>query len=235
MESMDQPQHGRWGKVAAYTELARASRSLAAGGVERRYWYILCRERTPHGAVFFYIKSRVETWDEGRLTGEDFAVQRLPGRNDEQAARQSFGRLAEARVPVSPVHLTDILRDLALLAAEHPSRWTLPPRQARRHPPARRRAPVPGALHGSVPRPTGLRKGEQAARARSRDHAAGPRAGSDVPGALHAGRGARQDRYGRPEGQVRPVPYPGQDPAGEAGRGSTRGAGAPVVPRGTAG
>ena len=122
------PTRRGWGRVPAYAELARCTRRLAAGDVERRYVYILCRERTPHGAVFFYMKSRVETWREGQLDGEDFAVQRLAVRDDEAAARATFRRVTESRAPISPIHLTDILRDLAVLAAERASRWPLTPR-----------------------------------------------------------------------------------------------------------
>ena len=149
---MDDHPRAAWGKVPAYVELARASRRLAAGSVERRYWYILCRERTPHGTAFYYIKSRVETWEDGRLAGEDFAVQRLPGQDDEQSARRRFRQLAEAQAPVSPVHLTDILRDLALMAAEQPARWPLPRRQpAAPH----RRSPRLAPVSRGVPRPAG--------------------------------------------------------------------------------
>lgn len=117
-----------WGRVPAYAELAHCTRRLAAGDLERRYVYILCRERTPHGAVFFYMKSRVETWREGQLAGEDFAVQRLAVRDDEDAARATFRRVTASRAPISPIHLTDILRDLAVLAAERPARWPRTPK-----------------------------------------------------------------------------------------------------------
>lgn len=222
-----QPAENPWGRVPAYSELARCARRLAAGHTERRYLYILCRERTPHGSAFFYVKSRVETWQEGRLVGEDFGVQRLPVRDDETTARATFQRVTEAQVPVSPVHLTDILRDLALLAAEQPARWPLPAvhrrsRSCSRAPAAARifarpfEARPAGARSRRAPDPQPAPQDERGLAAAS------PGPGAEEPGADHggpAGQGA-VSRVVKAAGErtVRPAgPRKGMPP--EPGRG----------------
>lgn len=104
-------------------ELARCTRRLAGEGIERRYLYVLCRDRSVHGGVFFYLKTHVETWQAGRLAGEDFSVSPLAAGDGEREALCLFERIAGARSPVAPVHLGDVLRDLTLLAAEAGPRW----------------------------------------------------------------------------------------------------------------
>lgn len=104
--------------------LARRLRDLTSGGTERRYRYMLVGERTPGGSTFYYLKAYVETWRDGSLADEDFAVSQLPIRDDDHGARRLFERLTGVRIPVSPAHVADVLRDLALVTPGYvPSRW----------------------------------------------------------------------------------------------------------------
>ncbi|HEY8394483.1 MAG TPA: hypothetical protein VIK92_06785 [Thermaerobacter sp.] len=99
-------------------ELARCARRLTGQGVERRYWYVLCRDRSVHGKDFYYLKTHVETWRAGQLATEDFTISPLVAGGGEEEALCLFERIAGSRLPVAPVHLGDVLRDLTLLARE---------------------------------------------------------------------------------------------------------------------
>ena len=182
--------------------------------------YVLCRECTPRGTAFFYMKTVVEVWQGGRLVREDFAVSRLAERDDEQAARLVFERIAAARPPVAPVHLGDVLRDLAVLAAESAPRW-LPgePQQERRQ---RRRESRPSRRRWPAGRPATAGAGRGRLRGPMAPPGAGappgprpgvapltPGPGAEAPGPVpHRGAAGPREGPARPAGATPPEDSP---------------------------
>lgn len=101
--------------------------------------YGLFCDRTAHGGSFFYIKAHSQLWEGAILVRESFEATGGLGRSRPQAM-QVFARLCEARRPILPEHLPEVVRDItysaaargrATVGARRPRRAAARPRRAR--------------------------------------------------------------------------------------------------------
>lgn len=72
--------------------------------------HTLYREFTPNNHAAYYISGYMEIRREGHLLREDLEIAGVPGGNP-LTAFELFHRIAEAREPVFPVHLHDVVSD----------------------------------------------------------------------------------------------------------------------------
>ena len=82
--------------------------------------YGLCRETTPNGNDYHYLKIHQETWFGSQLIAEDLQVVGGFGRNVDQVT-SLYKKICAAKDPVFPIHLIDLVHDaLHAHTSSHP-------------------------------------------------------------------------------------------------------------------